>query len=144
MMIALLAVCLAVAVSAAFAWRHNPEAPEKKLPAQRAYPPKVPRPETSMPENPAMTDGRSLYEAKQCGTCHSINGVGNPRHPLDGVGGRLNAAELRDAITGSGSIGSALSKTVRQRKARYAEMQAEEMTSLIAYLSSLEKKEEAD
>ena len=34
-----------------------------------------------------------------CARCHSIAGRGNPRSPLDGVGARLSAVEIRRWIT---------------------------------------------
>ena len=40
-----------------------------------------------------------------CARCHSIAGKGNPRRPLDGVGARRNAAELRDWNIGARRYG---------------------------------------
>jgi mono/diheme cytochrome c family protein len=43
--------------------------------------------------------GRAVYEAQRCASCHSIAGHGNTRSPLDGVGRRLSAGEIRSWIT---------------------------------------------
>jgi hypothetical protein len=132
--IAFLAVCFGVFTSAMFAWRHNISVVNSAPPisAERDSGVAATVPETALSPLPS-----SDYEERHCGTCHSIKGVGNPRYPLDGVGSRLNRAELREAITGSGATSTNLSRAVRQRKARYTEMPEEEMAKLVDFLSSL-------
>jgi cytochrome c553 len=136
--VAFLAVCLAVFASAMFAWRHNVpivyRAPVASIEPNSAAAPTV----SQTTASPARS---SVYEARDCGTCHSIQGVGNPRYPLDGVGSRLNRGELREAITGAGASSTNLSRAVRQRKARYAQIPEEEMTELVDFLSSLVEKD---
>jgi mono/diheme cytochrome c family protein len=41
--------------------------------------------------------GKKVYEASmpKCPACHSIGGVGNAKGPLDGVGSRLSAEEIK-------------------------------------------------
>ena len=136
--VALFAVCFAVAMSALFAWKHN-AAVAKSAPAMEgpAGSEAAKEPAATSPEKPAG-GGAAIYEDKNCRTCHAISGVGNPRYPLDGVGSRLNRSELREAITGAGLAASKMSRVVRQRKARYAEMPEEEMSKLVDYLSGLD------
>ena len=44
-----------------------------------------------------VAKGRKVYEASvpKCQACHSIAGVGNAKGPLDGVGSKLNAEEIK-------------------------------------------------
>lgn len=132
--VAFLAVCFAVFTSAMFAWRHN-------IPlGNSARPLSVDRNSAMAAtgsETNLLSSASGVYETRHCGTCHSIKGVGNPRYPLDGVGSRLNRAELREAIIGAGATSTNLSRAVRQRKARYTQMPEEEMAKLVNFLSSL-------
>ena len=40
--------------------------------------------------------GEQLYASQKCSMCHSIAGKGNKKYPLDGVGGKLSAADLHE------------------------------------------------
>src|SRR5262245_31482845 len=42
--------------------------------------------------------GQAVYSAQKCQTCHSIGGKGNKQNPLDGVGKKLSADEIRQWI----------------------------------------------
>jgi mono/diheme cytochrome c family protein len=44
-----------------------------------------------------VAKGRKVYEATtpKCQACHSIGGVGNAKGPLDGVGAKLKAEEIK-------------------------------------------------
>lgn len=42
--------------------------------------------------------GKAVYEAQKCKMCHSIAGVGNKKSPLDGVGGKLSAENIKKWI----------------------------------------------
>lgn len=42
--------------------------------------------------------GKVVYEAQKCKMCHSIAGVGNKKFPLDGVGGKLSAEDIKKWI----------------------------------------------
>ena len=135
--VAVLTVCFAIGVSTFFAWKHNVSVVEGPPTLSGSG-----KSDASAQSEPASTNepvlpGAAIYDAKHCGTCHSIKGVGNPRYPLDGVGARLNRAELGDAIVGTGSAAAKMSGAVRQRKARYTEMPEDEMSKLIDYLSRL-------
>ncbi len=55
------------------------------------------------PLPPVRTPGRvkkgeQLYGAQKCQICHAIAGKGNKNNPLDKVGAKLTAAEIREWI----------------------------------------------
>ena len=135
--IAFLTVCFAISISALFAWKHNVAAIEPATRAKVSIDTDVSKRNVPLEPNKLIPAGRTIYEAKHCQMCHSIQGVGNPRYPLDGVGCKLSRTELREAIIGAGAASSKMSGAVRQRKARYAEMPEDEMSKLIDYLSAL-------
>jgi mono/diheme cytochrome c family protein len=87
--------------------------------------------------------GAAVYAANSCSMCHSIAGKGNTKGPLDGVGSKLSATEIRGWITDP--AGSA-AKAKADRKPPMAAMQAkfkslskDDLDNLVAYLSSLKK-----
>ena len=122
-------VCVVVAFSALFAWKHNPPLPSD---AERGTPP---RPRAADAPGDAAR-GPKVYAEQNCATCHSIAGVGNPRHPLEGIGAR-SAEELRQWITATGSAEGKLPHSVVRRKSRYRELPAEDLDALVGYLLAL-------
>ena len=46
----------------------------------------------------AVQKGEQLYGAQKCMTCHAIAGKGNKNNPLDKVGAKLSAADIREWI----------------------------------------------
>jgi mono/diheme cytochrome c family protein len=116
---------LVLSLAAVFAWVQNPR--------PTAPPPETPVAEHVDPERAAA--GREVYEAQQCSRCHAIAGEGNPRSPLDGVGARHDAAEMRDWIVGADTVD--LSARVRGAKADYLELSDAELEALVAYMLTL-------
>lgn len=136
------ALVLVVALSFAFAVRHNPVA---------FAPPAVARADApvagesvvpdGMPPRENIALGLLVYGHNGCATCHSVSGEGNPRYPLDGCGDRWAADELRAWVIGTGVATETLSEGVRRRKARYQQQPAEDLDSLVAYLATLKQRE---
>jgi len=82
--------------------------------------------------------GRLIYLHQNCARCHSIAGRGNPRNPLDGVGARRSAEELRAWTIGAQALGpEALPERVFRIKHKYNELPADELNAMIIYLQSL-------
>ena len=120
--------CVVVALSLLFAWRHNP-------PATMGVTRSLASP-TSGEVKGNVERGRRVYMEQHCATCHSVAGVGNPRHPLDRIGVRRTVSELREWITATGSAEGKLSDAVARRKSKYRKLPAEEWDALVAYLQS--------
>jgi mono/diheme cytochrome c family protein len=132
-LICIFTVVVVLALAHVFAARHNPvKADTKPLPSSGAASAPIPA--------PAIERGRQVYAEQGCSSCHAIAGVGNPRNPLDGVGGRRNHAELIEWVTGAGSTVDQLAPAVLRRKQRYRDLPQESMNDLVAYLGSLVRK----
>ena len=74
--------------------------------------------------------GKQLFESYGCSACHSVSGVGNTSFPLDGVGSRKTAGELKELIK-SPAPGSAMPATTASDA---------EIDSLVAYLVTLKNR----
>lgn len=81
--------------------------------------------------------GRQIYKQQSCGLCHSIAGQGNPRNPLDGVGSKRSASELRNFITGADTLQGILTTSTRKMKQKYRELSADDLDALVIYMQSL-------
>ena len=82
--------------------------------------------------------GEAVYAAQKCTTCHSIAGKGAKANPLDGVGKKLSAAEIREWIVNPVEM---TKKSGSQKKPpmpnRYAKLPAGDIDSLVAYMQTL-------
>jgi cytochrome c5 len=128
--ISVLVVVLLVALSTVFAATQNPE--ERRLP--------VVAPRADAPAAPEAADsarGRQVFQAHGCERCHSVAGVGSPRYPLDGIGGRRERDELYAWTVADEAVLDSLSPSAARAKRRYVEMPQEEMEALLDYMSTL-------
>jgi mono/diheme cytochrome c family protein len=119
---------LVIALAALFAALRNLSPSPVRAPQSAAAPP--------MPAVDAarIAAGRAAFERMNCAMCHSIAGRGNPGHPLDGVGGRLDRAQLRAWALGEGDAAAQLGgvAALKQRNAADPELDA-----LLDYLQQL-------
>jgi mono/diheme cytochrome c family protein len=85
--------------------------------------------------------GKQVYTDQHCSMCHSIDGKGNAKGSLDGVGSKLSADEIRQWITTPADMAA---KAKADRKppmpAKFAQLPKADIDALVAYLSSLKKK----
>lgn len=87
--------------------------------------------------DPALARGRAVFDESGCARCHSIAGAGSPRSPLDGVGSRLSAAEIRNFVLADAGVQGGLSPRAIEAKRRYAELPAGDLDALVGYLAAL-------
>jgi ferredoxin-NADP reductase len=78
--------------------------------------------------------GLRVFRAQGCERCHSVQGVGSPRFPLDGVGSRRDRDELRAWTVGAPAVQDSLSPSAVRAKRRYEQIPPADMRVLIAYL----------
>lgn len=82
--------------------------------------------------------GMKVYDAQKCSMCHSVAGKGNPKSPLDGVGSKLTAADIKAWIVDPKTM---TEKTKAKPGMRaYPKLPAEDLDTLVAYMTSLKKK----
>lgn len=85
----------------------------------------------------AVKRGEAVYAAQKCGACHSIGGAGNARGPLEKVGSRLTADEIRAWLVTPQDM-TAKTKAPRRPVMRaYPNLSKEDLDALVAYMLSL-------
>jgi mono/diheme cytochrome c family protein len=90
------------------------------------------------PAPAAAQKGEEVYAAQKCSTCHAIAGKGKAANPLDGVGAKLSAADIKQWIVDpKGMTAKANSTKKPPMPAKYAGLPAADLDALVAYLASL-------
>lgn len=82
--------------------------------------------------------GEKVYADQKCSLCHSIAGKGNAKGPLDDVGGKLKADEIRAWITDAKGM-TVKTKATRKPDMKQYTLPKDDVDALVAYLSSLKK-----
>jgi mono/diheme cytochrome c family protein len=82
--------------------------------------------------------GAQLFVDQKCTLCHSIGGRGNLKGPLDEVGSKLPAADIRAWITDPKGM-AAKTKASRKPEMRVYTLPKEDVDALVAYLQAMKK-----
>ena len=86
------------------------------------------------------SDGVKVFNAQKCSTCHSIEGKGNKKGPLDEVGSKLTAAQIKEWITDpEGMAAKTKPAPTRKPPMKKKVMPAGDVDALVAWLSTLKK-----
>jgi mono/diheme cytochrome c family protein len=89
-------------------------------------------------QDDAVKKGEQVYAAQKCSTCHSIAGKGSKRSPLDGVGKKLSADDIRAWIVTPKEMTTKTKSTVKPvMPEKYSKLPAAELDALVAYMQSL-------
>lgn len=82
--------------------------------------------------------GQQVYAAQKCQTCHAIAGKGKATNPLDGVGGKLSADDIREWIVHPKEAAAKAKSTKKPpMPAKYTNLPAADLDALVAYMASL-------
>lgn len=86
-----------------------------------------------------IAHGTKVYAAQKCMICHSIDGRGNKKGPLDGVGTKLTADQIREWIVDPLEAAKKAKSTAKPVMKAY-KLAPADLDALVAYMKSLEKK----
>jgi mono/diheme cytochrome c family protein len=87
-----------------------------------------------------IAKGKKVYDAQKCSMCHSIAGKGGKQSPLDGVGSKLSAEEIRQWIVDPIVMAKKVNSTKKPPMAKkYDKLPAGDIDALVAYMQSLKK-----
>jgi mono/diheme cytochrome c family protein len=86
----------------------------------------------------AVKRGQEVYTAQKCQVCHAIAGKGSKANPLDGVGAKLTADEIRQWITQPAEMTAKVKSTRKPPMPnKYSTLPAADLDALVAYMQSL-------
>jgi len=83
--------------------------------------------------------GEKVFTDQKCSLCHSVAKKGNVKGPLDEVGTKLSAADIRAWITDAKTMTSKSGAT-RKPEMKQFTLEPDEVDALVAYLTTLKKK----
>jgi mono/diheme cytochrome c family protein len=82
--------------------------------------------------------GQDVYTAQKCSMCHAIAGKGNKMSPLDGVGAKLSAADIRSWIVDPVMMTAKTNSTKKPpMPKKWSNLPAGDLDALLAYMQSL-------
>lgn len=87
----------------------------------------------------AQADGAKVYAAQKCSMCHSIAGVGNKKLPLDGVGTKLTADQIREWMVAPLEAAKKAKSTAKPAMKAYPKLEKADLDALVVYMKSLTK-----
>jgi mono/diheme cytochrome c family protein len=84
----------------------------------------------------AVEKGAAVYAAQKCSLCHSIDGKGMAKGPLDGVGKKFTAEEIHDWIVKPVEMAAKHNATRKPAMKPYTTLPKEDLDALVAFLAS--------
>ena len=96
-------------------------------------------PASASAQNAAQIEkGKQVYAREKCSVCHSIGGTGNKKGPLDDVGSRLSADDIRSWIVSAPEM-TAKTKAARKPLMKSYTLHKDHLEALVAYMARLKK-----
>jgi mono/diheme cytochrome c family protein len=81
--------------------------------------------------------GEALFTAQKCTMCHAVAGKGNKKYPLDGMGAKLSAADIKEWLVNPDAMHAKKGDKPVMKMKSYKSLSAEDIDNLVAYVSSL-------
>jgi mono/diheme cytochrome c family protein len=83
--------------------------------------------------------GATVYAAQKCSMCHALDGRGMAKGPLDGVGTKLTADEIRQWIVNPAEMTAKTNATRKPAMRAYPNLPKEDLDALVASLVAKKK-----
>jgi mono/diheme cytochrome c family protein len=84
--------------------------------------------------------GKAVYAEQKCKMCHSIAGDGNAKGPLDEVGSKVSAADMKQWLVAPKEMTEKTKSTRKPPMKSFATLSAEDQDALVAYMLTLKGK----
>ncbi len=95
---------------------------------------------TAAQAQPALVaKGEAAFTTNRCTMCHAVAGKGNAKGPLDGVGKKYKADELRQWLVAPAEMAVKHNAARKPAMRDFSKLPAEDLDALVAYLQSLGK-----
>ena len=83
--------------------------------------------------------GKAVFADQKCKMCHSIGGVGSAKGPLDDVGNKLSADEIKQWLQNPKEMAENANATRKPPMKSFANVPPADLDALVAYLETLKK-----
>jgi mono/diheme cytochrome c family protein len=85
-----------------------------------------------------VTKGAQIYADQKCAICHSVGDKGNKKGPLDTVGSKYSADDLKAWVVDAKGM-TAKTKAPRVPAMKNYTLAKDDLDALVAYMASLKK-----
>lgn len=89
---------------------------------------------------PVLDRGAKVYAAQRCYRCHSLDGKGGKKRPLDTIGNRITPEEIRLWIVDPVDMAKKTEPPHKATMKSYKHLGTEDLEALVAFLVSKAKK----
>lgn len=83
--------------------------------------------------------GEAVYAAQKCAMCHSLDGKGQAKGPLDGVGSKLSADEIRLWIVDPATMTKKTNALRKPPMRAYPNLPKADLDALVTFLAAKKK-----
>ena len=87
----------------------------------------------------AQDRGAAVFTAQRCSLCHSLDRQGNAKGPLDGVGAKLSAEDIRKWIVTPADMAAAAKATRKPAMRAFPNLPKDDLDALVAFLAARKK-----
>ncbi|MEQ1910516.1 MAG: cytochrome c [Vicinamibacterales bacterium] len=84
--------------------------------------------------------GQKVFLEQKCSICHSVAGVGNKKGPLDSVGAKLTAMEIRQWIVNAPEMAAKVKAERKPAMKAFTALASGDVDALVTFLQTLNKK----
>lgn len=95
---------------------------------------------TATAQDEKVQRGQKLYADNRCQMCHSVQGTGNAKGPLDEVGTKLTAEQIRQWLINPAEMTGKTKAARKPPMPSFAKLTKEDIDALVTYLQTLRKK----
>jgi mono/diheme cytochrome c family protein len=95
---------------------------------------------SALAQDAKVERGKAVYTEQKCKMCHSIAGEGNAKGPLDDVGSKVSAADLKHWLVNPKEMTEKTKSTRKPPMKSFATLSAEDQDALVAYMLTLKGK----
>ena len=92
----------------------------------------------ALAQDAKIQKGMKVFGDQKCSLCHSIADKGNKKGPLDGVGAKLSADDIKKWVTNAKEM-AVKAKADRKPPMKNYALPAEDLDAVVAYVASLKK-----
>ena len=83
--------------------------------------------------------GKEIFTAQKCTICHAVGADGNKKGPLDGIGSKLSADQIREWITNAPEMAAKAKADRKPAMKPVTTLSKEDLDALISFVASLKK-----
>lgn len=87
----------------------------------------------------AVAKGATVFAAQKCSMCHSLDGKGSAKGPLDGIGTKLKADDIREWMKEPVEMAKKAGATRKPAMKPYPNLPKDDLDALVAFLASKKK-----